>query len=155
MTATRIRYAVGADRDAVVAMMARANLSAGFGPGGIIPLEPSAEQRALLFDKHVEHLDAYVGVRGAPPDAFLMAVLFAHPFDPRIKVAKDTAWWVEEGARGRLALIYAMLEHYEEWARSRGCAYAGMAAMASSSRVGKIYERRGYAAAETHYLKKL
>lgn len=145
-----------ADRDAVIAMMPDANLAAGFGPNGIIPLNPTHEQMVLLFDQHLAHQDAYLGVYApGEPEGFLMAALFAHPFDTSLRIAKDTAWWVREGSRGFLSTVNGMMDAYEAWARHRGCAYSGMAAMASNPRVGKLYERRGYVLCEMHYLKKL
>jgi hypothetical protein len=152
-----IRFATPNDRDDVIAMMPKANLSAGFGPDGIIPLDPSHEQMSMLFDLHRSHPDACLIVY-APQDkahGFLMAALFAHPFAPQLRIAKDTAWWIEEGSRGGLTTVNGMLETYEEWARRRGCGYAGMAGMGKVPRVGKLFERRGYSAAETHFLKKL
>ncbi|HWV44136.1 GCN5 family acetyltransferase [Pseudorhodoplanes sp.] len=152
-----IRHATPADRDAVVAMMPRANLSAGFGPEGIMPLDPSPARLVLLFDQHLAHSDAclIVYAPNETPEGFLMAALFAHPFDPRHRIAKDTAWWIEEGCRGRLSIVNGMLDAYEGWARSRSCTYSGMAGMGKDPKVGRIYERRGYVAAETHFLKKL
>jgi GNAT superfamily N-acetyltransferase len=151
-----IRFAVRAERDAVVAMMPSANLSAGFGPDGIMPIDPTQEQMVLLFDQHLAHRDACLIVHAPEkPEGFLMAALFAHPFDPRLRIAKDTAWWIEEGCRGRLSIVNGMLDAYEDWARSRGCGYAGMAGMGKDPKVGRLYERRGYVAAETHFLKKL
>lgn len=152
-----IRHAVKEDRDAVVAMMPRANLAAGFGPDGILPLSPSIERMQLLFDQHVACRDACLIVYALDdvPQGFLMAALFAHPFDPVHRIAKDTAWWIEEGCRGRISIVNGMLDAYESWARSRGCTYSGMAGMGKDPKVGRLYERRGYIAAETHYLKKL
>lgn len=151
-----IRFALPKDRDDVVALMPAANLSAGFGPDGLVTLEPTQDQMVKLFDLHRTVDDACLIVYAPEkPEGFLMAALFAHPFDPRMKIAKDTAWYVAEGTRGRLSIVYRMLDAYEDWARSRGCGYVGMAGMGAAPRVGKIYERRGYVAAETHYLKKL
>ena len=152
-----IRHAVKEDSDAVVAMMPRANLAAGFGPDGLVPLNLSEARKALLFDQHLACRDAclIVYAPNEKPEGFLMAALFAHPFDPVHRIAKDTAWWIEDGCRGRLSIVNAMLDAYEDWARARGCTYAGMAVMTANLRVGKIYDRRGYVPAETHYLKKL
>lgn len=138
-------------------MMPRANLSAGFGPDGIVPIDPTPEHCAFLFDQHLVHPDACVVVYAPEdkPEGFLMGALFAHPFDTRLRIAKETAWWVEEGCRGRLAVVNAMLDQYEAWAKGRGCRFAGMAELVGKARVGKIYERRGYAPIETHYLKPL
>ena len=48
-----------------------------------------------------------------------------------------------------------MLDAYEAWAGSQGCAFAGMAGMGADPDVAKLYLRRGYRVAETHFLKAL
>ena len=46
-----------------------------------------------------------------------------------------------------------MLDAFENWAREHDCEFAGMAGMGDDPAVGTLYRRRGYAIAETHYLK--
>jgi hypothetical protein len=48
-----------------------------------------------------------------------------------------------------------MLSEYEAWAAEQGCLFVGMAGMGDDPAVGKLYQRRGYRRAETHYLKSL
>lgn len=46
-----------------------------------------------------------------------------------------------------------MLDAYEAWARGKGCRFAGMVAMGDDPVIARLYERRGYRRAETHFLK--
>ena len=43
----------------------------------------------------------------------------------------------------------------EFWAQGHGCQFIGMAGMGGDPDVGKLYVRRGYRVAETHYLRAL
>ena len=78
-----------------------------------------------------------------------MAAAFEHPFGAGLW-AKETVWYISERHRGRGAL--RMLDAYEMWATGKGCVAIGMASLASND-VSAIYARRGYAPAETHFLK--
>ncbi|MCK8779093.1 hypothetical protein M0654_03745 [Rhizobium sp. NTR19] len=80
-----------------------------------------------------------------------MAVAFEHPFGAG-RIAKETVWYIAPSSRGRCAL--KMLDAYEAWARAAGCVSVGMASLVSND-ISKIYERRGYAAVETHFMKSL
>lgn len=103
----------------------------------------------MLFRQHLA--GGLVIVAGQPAQGVLMAMPFDHPFGAG-KWAKETVWYIAPEARGRAAL--RMLEAYEAWAREHGCAAIGMASLATND-VSKIYERRGYAPAETHFVKAL
>ena len=80
-----------------------------------------------------------------------MACAFEHPFGAG-RIAKETVWYVAREARGRGAI--KMLDAYEGWARSVGCVSVGMASLATND-VSSLYERRGYSAVETHFMKPL
>lgn len=109
----------------------------------------SAPHADLLFQQHMEC--GLVLVCGQPAQGVLMAMTFDHPFGAG-KWAKETVWYIAPKARGRSAL--QMLDAYEAWAQEQGCTMIGMASLASND-VSKIYDRRGYAAAETHFVKAL
>jgi hypothetical protein len=66
---------------------------------------------------------------------------------------RDVGWWIAPAHRGVAAA--EMLDYYELWADQRNATFACMAAMEANPRAGRIYERRGYQKAETHYLKRL
>lgn len=85
--------------------------------------------------------------------AVLLASCQPHPFAP-VRYATETMWWIDPAHRGGSAAA-RMLREYEAWARDKGCLFIGMAALASFPGVGRMYERSGYTATETHYMKVL
>lgn len=143
MASSDVRHATDADRLAVIRLLKDSHAAAGF----TFPF--SAPHADLLFRQHLDH--GLVLVFGQPAQGVLMAMTFDHPFGAG-KWAKETVWYIAPEARGRSALH--MLDAYETWAREQGCSAIGMASLASND-VSKIYERRGYAPAETHFVKSL
>lgn len=138
-----IRHATPEDRLAVIRLMKDAHAAAGF----TFPF--SAPHADALFRQHLSC--GLVLVCGQPAQGVLMAATFDHPFGAG-KWAKETLFYIAPEARGRSAI--QMLDSYEAWAREQGCATIGMASLATND-VSKIYERRGYAPAETHFVKAL
>ena len=138
-----VRHANPEDRLAVIRLMKDAHAAAGF----TFPF--SAPHADALFRQHLSC--GLVLVCGEQAQGVLMAMTFDHPFGAG-KWAKETLFYIAPSARGRSAL--QMLDAYEAWAREQGCATIGMASLATND-VSKIYERRGYAPAETHFLKAL
>lgn len=143
MASSDVRRASEADRLAVIRLMKDAHSAAGFA----FPF--SAPHISLMLDAHMS--DGLVLVTGKPARGVLMAMTFDHPFGAG-KWAKETVWYIAPSARGRAAL--PMLDAYEAWAREQGCVVIGMASLATND-VSRIYERRGYAPAETHFVKPL
>ncbi len=140
-----VRFATADDRDRVVALLRESHEAAGF----TFPFQAAYADR--LFQQHLVSPMACVLVAGDPAQGVLMACAFEHPFGAG-RIAKETVWYVTPAARGRGAI--KMLDDYESWARSAGCVSAGMASL-STNDVSRIYERRGYGAAETHFMKPL
>jgi GNAT superfamily N-acetyltransferase len=138
-----VRRATEADRLAVVRLLKASHAAAGF----TFPF--SAPHADRLFREHMA--SGLVLVLGEPAQGVLMARTFEHPFGAGLW-AKETVWFIAPEARGRAAL--QMLDAYEAWAREQGCTTIGMASLASND-VSRIYERRGYAPAETHFVKTL
>jgi len=134
-----VRFAAAEDRDRVVALLRESHEAAGF----TFPFRAAYADQ--LSDK------ACVLVAGAPAQGVLMACAFEHPFGAG-RIAKETVWYVTPSARGRGAI--KMLDAYEAWARSAGCVSAGMASLVTND-VSSLYERRGYDAVETHFMKPL
>jgi GNAT superfamily N-acetyltransferase len=109
---------------------------------------------ARLFTSHVmlpNRLCLVLEVDGAA-QGVLMASADPHPFGP-VRLAQETVWWIEPEHRGRDAV--RMLDAYEDWAREQDCNFSGMVGMGAVPDVGKLYHRRGYRTAETHFLKAL
>lgn len=140
-----IRHAVAADKMACIRLLRESHEAAGF----TFPF--SAVHASALFDLHLSSPQACILVIGDKPQGLLMASWFEHPFGAG-RYAKETVWYVTQDARGRGAI--KMLDAYEAWAKEQRCSAIGMASLTSND-VSKLYERRGYAAAETHFIKLL
>lgn len=151
-----VRHADEHDLARAVMLLRDSRDGAGFGaddggPTGFsFPFIPA--YAAKLFEIHVAHermccllLDIDGTAQG-----ILMAVADEHPFGP-VRIARETVWWISPSHRGRGAI--RMLDAYEAWAHAQGCQYVGMAGMGKDPDVGKLYRRRGYRVAETHFLK--
>jgi len=140
-----VRFATAQDRDRVVALLRESHEAAGFA----FPFQAAYADR--LFQQHMLSPMACVLVTGERAQGVLMASAFDHPFGAG-RMAKETVWYVTPEARGRGAI--KMLDAYETWARSVGCVSVGMASL-STNDVSSLYERRGYSAVETHFMKPL
>lgn len=109
---------------------------------------------ARLFTGYAGNKDAcclLLDVDGVA-QGILMAAAYMHQF-AAVKIASETLWWIEPQHRGPHAR--RMLDAYDDWARSRGCKYAGVAALQADAGVLRLYRRSGYQLAETHFLKAL
>jgi len=140
-----VRFATAEDRDRVVTLLRESHEAAGF----TFPFQSAYADQ--IFQQHLASEKACVIVAGKPAQGVLMAVAFEHPFGAG-RIAKETVWFVMPEARGRGAI--KMLDAYETWARSVGCVSVGMASLATND-VSSLYERRGYSAVETHFMKPL
>lgn len=140
-----IRHASEADRLAVIRLLRDSHAAAGW----TFPFQ--AARAEALFKQHVSAPNACCLVMGEQPQGLLMAASFDHPFGAG-RVAKETVWFIAPEARGRSAIL--MLDAYELWAHDQGCNLVGMASLATND-VSRLYERRGYSAVETHFLKTL
>jgi GNAT superfamily N-acetyltransferase len=70
------------------------------------------------------------------------------------KTASELFWYVWPGAPKGTGT--QLLEAFEQWAKSRGCVRVSMAHMVHNENgLGSFYEKKGYSAFETHYLKEL
>lgn len=147
MTFSDVRFATANDRFAIVALLRDAHAAA-----TSMPVPFSATHVMALADRHIADGDLLALVLGDPATGVLLASAQDHPFGGA-KYAMEIAWWIAPEARGRSAMM--MLDAYEQWARDRGCAFCQMAALVSFPQAARLYERRGYRAVETHYLKPL
>lgn len=78
----------------------------------------------------------------------------SHTFNP-VRIASEIMLWVEPDHRGVSRYAFNMLDAFEDWSKSRGCELSHMVGLGENPAVGKVYERRGYYAAERHYVKRL
>lgn len=151
-----IRTANINDKDRIIRLLADSHKSAGFdgAAGFTFPFDAAYAER--LFLAHVKESRALCLIYAAGfgvPQGVLMATASEHPFGP-VWLARETVWWIDPAHRGGVAAV-RMLDAYENWATAQGCAFAGMAGMGDDPAVAKLYQRRGYGVAETHYLKLL
>ena len=140
-----VRPGTSADRFAVIDLLRQSHVAAGY------TFRFEAARADALYRLHLENPAACALLleRDGIACGLLLASAFDHPFGAGL-MAKETVWFIAPSARGRSDL--AMLDAYEAWAKSIGCVAIGMAALASND-VSKLYIRRGYAPAETHFLK--
>lgn len=139
-----IRLATIADRVPMVMLLRDAHAAGG------LPFAFSAAHAMALVDRHLAEPSLLALVCDGA--GVLLASAQEHPF-AAVRYAMETVWWIAPEARGRFAV--QMLAAYESWATEQGCAFAGMAALASFPRAGIIYRRAGFREAETHFLKPL
>lgn len=138
-----VRSAVEGDHHRVISLLRESHQAAGFA----WPFQAAYADR--LFWEHMA--GGLVLVLGERAQGVLMAKAFEHPAGAG-RWANETVWYIAPGARGRSAL--QMLDAYEQWAREQGCTVIGMASLATND-VSALYARRGYAPAETHFIKAL
>ena len=151
-----IRLAVLADKVQIILLLKAARAAAEFDradgiSGFMFPFDPAYAERLFLHHLEPKRLCLVLVDRGLVRGV-LMAAAIEHPFGP-VRLARETVWFIEPKFRGRNAI--AMLDAYETWARGQGCTFTGMAGMGADPAVGALYRRRGYRAAEMHYLKAL
>lgn len=149
-----IRAATRSDSARAIELLRDSHLAAGFDGSGesgfAVPFV--AEYAERLFVQHLEMMNACAlihDVNGCV-EGILLAVAYEHKFGP-VWLACETAWWIDPAHRGRSA--FAMLDAYEAWAHGLRCSFVGMAGMGDDPVIARLYERRGYRRAETHFLK--
>ncbi len=152
-----IRIASAADSRRAVALLRDSHHAAGFdradGPSGfVVPFEENDALQLFFGHLGAAHRFALVHDVGGVAQGLLLAAAFKHRFGP-VWLACETVWWIDPAHRGSAAP--RMLDRYEAWAREARYAFAGMAGMGDDPEVAKLYRRRGYRAAETHFLKAL
>jgi GNAT superfamily N-acetyltransferase len=96
-------------------------------------------------------VDSDVVEQGDPYLVGMLAIVcLPHPLTGK-PYADEIAWWVEPQHRGG-SIGPKMLRAAEDWATTNGANMVKMVAPADTT-VGKFYERMGYQAVETAYIK--
>lgn len=151
------RRAEISDKVRCIELLRDSRKSAGFDrkdglTGFNFPFDPAyAERLFLTYLKGNRRICLIHDVSGLA-QGVLMAHAFEHDFGP-VLLSQERVWWIDPAHRGSAAP--RMLDKYEEWSKQEGCVFAGMAGMGEDPDVAKLYLRRGYRIAETHYLKAL
>jgi len=144
-----IREATLADADCLVAMATRFLESTPY--GRVFP--PAAERLHALVATCLTLGVIFVAeVRDAEVVGMIAVAALEHPFTGDL-YADEIAWWVELEHRGG-AIGPRLLGAVSSWAQVRGLRFVKLAALAGSD-VGAFYERMGYEAVETAYMKTL
>lgn len=81
----------------------------------------------------------------------LAAVKSTSPLAP-VLISQELVFWIDPPFRGRSA--FAMIAAYEDWARSEGCAAAGLAGL-DDPRIARLFGAAGFAPMENQFLKLL
>ncbi|NTS30662.1 GNAT family N-acetyltransferase [Phyllobacterium sp. BT25] len=116
-----------------------------------LPIPFNPPYASILFDQFLTAPEKICivldrdGVQGV-----LAAQVGFLPIAP-VRAATEVIWWIEPEYRGRDALH--MLAAYEAWAEEQGCSFVNMVGLGSDPLPAKFYERRGYIAAERHFMK--
>lgn len=141
----QVRHALPGDRNRVIALLRESHAERGYD----YPFQAAYANQ--LFEQHMAHANACVLLFGDPAQGVLMSVAIEHPFGMG-RVSSESLWYISPSARGRGG--FKMLDAYEDWARKQGCKHAGIVSLKEND-VSKLYERRGYVAVETHFMKPL
>ena len=146
-----IRLAAAADVDRIVSMGLRFISESAY-RGHLVPDRASSTQFvARLVDGAYGTASA---VLVAGDDVALVGMLglfcFPHPFSGAL-VATETFWWVDPAHRGRDGI--RLLEAGLAWAVAHDATAIFM--IAPNAKVARFYERRGFVAVETSYVRAL
>jgi len=144
-----IRPATVRDRAAVVTLALRFHTETAYRQ--LIAVD--AERIGALFDVALRDGIVLVAERDVDLVAFLALVALDHTLSGD-RYAEEIAWWVEPAYRSG-TLGPRLLARGEAWAAEHGCAFINMVAPAFAIGVADYYQRRGYAAVETTFMKRL
>jgi GNAT superfamily N-acetyltransferase len=150
-----VRTATLNDKTRVIELLKASRIGAGFDrvdgiSGFVFPWDAAYAERFFLQHLHSENATVIVHDVDGVAQGVLTALAYEHPYGP-VWLAKETMWWIDPSHRGTAAL--RMLTAFEEWAKSRGCTYAGVAGMGADPDVGVLFQRKGYRPAELHFVK--
>lgn len=115
-------------------------------------LIPTTEQLEAFVVLILTHGGALVAEVDGQVEGMIGVVALAHPITQEL-VAEEVAWWVEPDYR-KGTIGPRLLQAAEDWASVKGVTVLKMVAPAKSD-VGKYYERHGYTAFETAFVKVL
>jgi GNAT superfamily N-acetyltransferase len=113
----------------------------------------SAEHLTTLAERLIEGVDGDVLVAedGAGRVIGMLALqAFTHPMSGQ-RIATEFVWWVDPAHRGTAGV--RLLRAAEQWAKDAGAAALQM--VAPNAHVAAFYEKVGYSAVETSYMRPL
>lgn len=113
-----------------------------------LPFKASAAWADALFRSCVTD-DDRLALMHESGRGLLLGIIAPSMLGPFLQ-AHEIAWWVYPDCRGNAA---DMLEGYEMWALKGGAQIIGVASLAVMPEVERLYEARGYARLEQHWVK--
>lgn len=113
-------------------------------------------QARQAFAILIEHGRVWVAEVDGLVHGFLAAVLHPVWFSPSHRIALETAWWMDEGHRGRPEGVRLLFE-FERWAKSEGVSAICMSdiVIEGESAAERILSRLGYKVSERTFVKGL
>lgn len=160
-----LREATPADKPRLIEMAVRFLLESRYGelfdeqatPATIATLIDQVLQLGVIIVAEVLEAPGPAEIINGVPSRWklvgmLAIVVVPHPLTGRT-YADEIAWWVEPAHRGGL-VGPKMLRSAEQWATTKGANMCKMVAPAGST-VGAFYERMGYQAVETAFIKRI
>lgn len=118
-----------------------------FAAAARLPFEASPAWAVELFRSCVNDPDKTAIVTDG---GVLLAAVGPSLMGP-FRASQELAWWIEPARRGGGEI---MIEEYERWAIGMGAKLIGGVSMAAFPWVETIYQRRGYARLETHWVRR-
>lgn len=113
--------------------------------------DPQKTQRVFLETLEVDSFETFVADRDGDLVGFICCV-YMEPLFSSDKISTDIAWFVNKEHRNSSA-GFRLLKEYEEWAVNNNIKYVGIAYLERVTDLSKVYEKKGYVKAETHYMK--
>lgn len=108
-------------------------------------------QKVFLETLSVDNFEIFVAEKDKELIGFI-SCMYMEPLFSSDKVSTDIAWFVHKDHRNSTT-GFRLMKVYEEWALSKGIKYIGMAYLERVTDLSKVYEKKGYVKAETHYMK--
>lgn len=100
---------------------------------------------------NIESFKTFVAEKDGDLIGFICC-MYMEPLFSTDRVSTDIAWFVSKEHRNSSA-GFRLLKQYEEWALQCNIKYVGIAYLERVTDLSKVYEKKGYVKAETHYMK--
>lgn len=108
-------------------------------------------QSVFLETIGIESFETFVAEKDGDLVGFICC-MFMEPLFSSDRISTDIAWFVNKDSRKSTA-GFRLLKAYEDWALNNNIKYVGMAYLERVTDLSKVYEKKGYVKAETHYMK--
>ncbi len=113
--------------------------------------DPVKTQAIFLETLAIDQFEIFVAEMDDDLVGFVCCT-YMEPLFSSDKVSTEIAWYVNKEYRNSRA-GFKLLKQYEDWAVEQGIKYVGIAYLERVTDLSKVYEKKGYVKAETHYMK--